>query len=205
MWEIGVMMRFSMALAGFILAATPAAHALQFSQSGATLTLSGPIEAGDDHLLRSYLSRAGASQIKLINLDSPGGMVYEAYKISEIIRAAHLNTVVDANRASCASACTTVFAGGVRRYYINAQSVVDGDTRNHGLGFHQASSWSGRVGERQYDYQGSSMMVATFNEMGVPNAAKLIDKAKFRGLYRVSGQTAWSLGIATDLKLPHAE
>jgi len=199
------MMRFSMALAGFILAATPAAHALQFSQNGSHLTLSGPIEAGDDRQLRLFLSRPGASQIKLVYLNSPGGMVYEAYKIAEIIRAAGLSTVVDAGRASCASACTTVFVGGVRRYYINAQSLVDGDPRNLGLGFHQASSWSGRQGEQKYDYRGSAIMVATFNEMGVPNAAKLIDRAEFRGLYRISGATAQTLGVATDLKLPRAE
>ncbi|MDQ0392799.1 hypothetical protein [Labrys monachus] len=199
------MVRFSMVFAGLFLAAMPGAHALQLSQNGSVLSMNGPIEAGDDRQLRLFLSRPGASQIKLVYLNSPGGMVYEAYKISEMIRAAGLSTVVDAGRASCASACTTVFVGGVRRYYLNAQSVVDGDTRNHGLGFHQASNWGGRQGEQQYSYEGSSVMVATFNEMGVPGAAKLIDKAKFVGLYRVSGATAWALGIATDLKLPHSE
>jgi len=200
------MMRFSMVLAGFVLAAAPAAHALQFSQSGSSLILNGPIEAGDDHQLRMFLSRPGASQIRLVYLNSPGGMVYEAYKISEMIRAAGLSTVVDAGRASCASACTTIFVGGVRRYYLNAQSIVDGDAnQNHGLGFHQASSWSGRQGERQYSYQGSSTMVATFREMGVPGASKLIDRAKFGNLYRVSGNTARMLGVATDLRLLHAE
>ena len=108
-------------------------------------------------------------------------------------------------RSRCASACTAIFTGGVRRYYLNAQSIVDGKPgQNRGLGFHEASNWGGgRFGtNRQSSYQGSAMMMAAYREMGVPGAAALVDRAKYTSIYWVSGATALSLGVATSLNKP---
>ena len=111
------------------------AQAATFTQNGPIASLSGPITAGDDLRLNAFLHRPEAAQIRLLYLNSPGGMVYEAYKMSEIVRAANLSTAVDASHAYCASACTALFVAGVRRYYLNAQTIVDGDPRQkRGLG-----------------------------------------------------------------------
>jgi hypothetical protein len=188
-------------LACAMLVVTTGANAVELSRNGADAVLSGPIQSGDDHIFHLFLSKPGAPPIRNLYLNSPGGMVFEAYKISELVRAAGITTVVDAARARCDSACTAIFISGVKRYYLNARSIVDGATRpTAGLGFHQSMSWSGQFGEPKYSWAGSDLMSHVYREMGVPGAADLADRANFTGIYRVSGGTALSLGIATALQ-----
>ncbi len=52
---------------------------------------------------------------------------------------AGLVTVVDASRDSCNSACTGLFAAGVRRLYLNA-GFPDGAAVKTGLGFHEGNA-----------------------------------------------------------------
>jgi hypothetical protein len=181
------------------------AQAATFTQNGPIASLSGPITAGDDLRLNAFLHRPEAAQIRLLYLNSPGGMVYEAYKMSETVRASNLSTAVDASHAYCASACTALFVAGVRRYYLNAQTIVDGDPRQkRGLGFHEASDWGGGrfAITRRSSFEGNNIMAYVYREMGVPGASNLTERASYTGIYWVSGPTALSLSIATSLSKP---
>ena len=86
-------------LACAMLVVTTGANAVELSRNGADAVLSGPIQSGDDHIFHLFLSKPGAPPIRNLYLNSPGGMVFEAYKISELVRAAGITTVVDAARA----------------------------------------------------------------------------------------------------------
>jgi hypothetical protein len=185
------------------LSASPT-HAASFSQSGATAAISGAIDDGDDFRLNAFLRRPEAAQIKVIYLNSPGGYVYAAYKMSEAIRAARLSTAVDASHAICASACTALFVAGVQRYYLNAQSLADGSRQGRGLGFHSASDWNGGAmhANRESSQVGNGMLAYVYREMGASGASDLVKRADYTGVYWVSGQTALSLNVATSLGRP---
>ncbi|WP_342359696.1 hypothetical protein [Terrarubrum flagellatum] len=175
------------------------AHAIELSQSGASAMLRGEIKTGDDIIFREFLARPGAAQIRTLYLHSPGGKVLEAREIARIVRNAGMTTAVDASRAFCNSACTAIFSGGVRRLYLNANAVADGGAGNLGLGFHEGNNPRGPSGQKEYSGRASGEMINTYYEMGVGGAAALVTKANFNRLYRVSGPTALSLGIATSL------
>lgn len=176
------------------------ALAVEFLQKGIVLAIGGPIRNGDQHLLRDYLGRPEAGQIKVVYLSSVGGFIFPANEMARLIREKGYATVVDAARGQCSSACTGLFAAGTRRYYLNA-GFSDGDAKQRGgLGFHAGSS----VGRTGHDYSGaaSAAMIAMYYEMGVPGAASLMTGSEFKGVHRLSGKTALSLGIATNLSLP---
>lgn len=73
---------------------------------------------------------AANPEIRLVELESPGGLVHEANLIVDLIEKNGLDTLV---RGRCASACTKVFLAGRQRF-------VGPDAR---LGFHQ-SGFMGR-------------------------------------------------------------
>lgn len=64
-------------------------------------------------------------QLRLLELDSPGGLVREMWKLEEMVARHQLDTLV---LGRCASACTSLFLAGQRRY-IGAQAR---------FGFHRA-------------------------------------------------------------------
>lgn len=81
------------------------------------LRLSGPIEVGlaDDLLSKLEMADTWAHGAKVLLLDSPGGSVDEALKISAILDEISVHTVVP-NDAKCASACgSIVFVAGTYR------------------------------------------------------------------------------------------
>ncbi|WP_448955364.1 hypothetical protein [Labrys neptuniae] len=183
--------------------ATPAGAA-SFKQSGAVATISGVIEDGDDFRLSVFLRGAQPDKIRLVYLNSPGGSLYAAYRMSEAIRAARLKTAVDASRAICASACTALFVSGVERYYLNAQSIADGSSPGRGLGFHSASDWSGGIlhTSQQNSSVGNGVLNYIYREMGASGANTLTGRADYTGMFWISGRTALSLNIATSLSRP---
>lgn len=107
----------------FLLACTAAGAAWAESisverwRSHDVLRLSGPIESGlSDELLRKLdLADTWAHGAKVLLLDSPGGSVGEALKISKILDENAIHTVVP-NYAKCASACgSIIFIAGAYR------------------------------------------------------------------------------------------
>lgn len=174
-----------------------AAHAIEISHNGSTATLSGPIRDGDQFRLREFLATPEGRQVKMLRLTSPGGRVFPAREMARDIRSAGLVTIVDASRDSCNSACTGLFAAGVRRLYLNA-GFEDGAAVKTGLGFHEGNAPQ-QSGGRGYSGPATADMNNIYYEMGVPGAASLITKATFNRMYKISGQTALSLGIATSL------
>jgi hypothetical protein len=188
--------------AAFILAGASAAGAIDLSQKGQSAFLSGPINDGDEFKLRDFLASEQGRQIKVIFLNSPGGRIIVTKEMARHIRNAGLTTVVDAAKSRCNSACTGLFTAGIRRLYINAGGIADGiGGRDVGLGFHEANSIQAN-GSRGYSGVGVGQMNNIYYEMGVPGAARLVTQATFNKMFKISGQTALSSGIATALSLP---
>jgi len=175
------------------------ARACEMSIVGKELWLRGHIVSGDQIRFHELIDNAGANRIVAVHLDSPGGDIYSAGEIARQIRTAGLSTVVDASQHMCASSCTIVFIGGVRRIYRNA-GRVGGLSNGHGfrgLGFHEAA-YSGQSGAGSFSSAATSLMVALYQELGVPSAASLVDHAPPEAIYGLSGPMALKLGIATN-------
>jgi hypothetical protein len=173
------------------------AQACELSLAGKALWLRGHIEAGDQLRFHDFIDGAGAGRVSAVHLDSPGGDIYSAGEIAREIRTAGLSTVVDASQHKCASSCTIIFAGGVRRIYLNADRVggLSGGRGFKGLGFHEGAI-AGEFGG--YSGAATALMVSLYQELGVPGAADLVDRATPEEIYGLSGAMAMRLGIATS-------
>ena len=82
------------------------------------LLIEGKIVRGDTDRFVSALARASAQhpdhRIRVIALNSPGGLLEEAEGLARAIRTSGFVTVV-AEEAQCVSACTMLFAAGSRK------------------------------------------------------------------------------------------
>lgn len=124
---------------------------LTLSADGRTAQLNGPIGMGDATRLKALLAES-PQRVKLVELASPGGRVYEAERMVEAIRAVGSDTRAVGD---CASACTLVFlAGGKRQLMPGAQ-----------LGFHRASSGTYNP---VFDEIANRELSATYRRMGLP-------------------------------------
>ncbi|MDB5570253.1 MAG: hypothetical protein JWN93_1436 [Hyphomicrobiales bacterium] len=173
------------------------AQALEMAQHGSTIVLSGAVEAGDDLAFRVLLAGGGA---RVVSLNSGGGRVFPAAEIARMIRVAGLATAVDgANR--CESACTMIFAGGVRRHYHDAEDVEDalGSPGGRGLGYHGGA---GLGAARRPEPRAPAGLVDLYFEMGAAGAVDLVERAALDQMYHVSPRTALARGIATSLSRP---
>jgi hypothetical protein len=108
-----------MRVTGFILivslAAVPCAG-MELSRvtscaGGDVLKLRGDIEAGDYVKFRSYFG--DQRRIAGLDLDSPGGSLYEGFRIATLTRQKRLSTFVS---KECDSACAFIFLVGSKRY-----------------------------------------------------------------------------------------
>ncbi|SEE34335.1 hypothetical protein SAMN05519104_5830 [Rhizobiales bacterium GAS188] len=174
----------------------------EFVRSGTTITMSGTIVDGDDLKFKALLQEG--TRIEVVNLDSGGGKIEPAGQISRMIRAGGVATLVDGGRAKCASACTVIFGGGVRRYYVNADALSEGPMSKSnftGLGFHEGNSPLA-LSKNRYSGQATASMIKFYYEMGISSAKDLVVKAPPEQYYRISGRTALSLGIATSISRP---
>lgn len=100
---------------------------IRMSEDGHSIVLSGPFGAGAAARFEQVVKDAPG--LRRVVLESPGGRLYEADRISTVVRARGLQVRA---KADCASACTLVFiAGGQRSLARQAR-----------LGFHRASSGS---------------------------------------------------------------
>ncbi len=182
---------------------TMPSYAIAISKSGNTVTLSGPINPGDEFSFLDFM-QANAADIRIVNLNSPGGKIDPAIVMARYIRSHGLTTLLDASRAKCASACTVLFAAGTSRHYMSARGLSDGVFNREGfigLGYHEGNSPQSRSDNR-YSGAATAQMISMYYEFGSANAADLITKAPPNKLYRVSGGTAISLGLATSEQRP---
>ena len=99
-----------------------ASHQFKVLNNGTMLDFSGGISFGTAKEFETMLK--AMDNVRTVRLNSNGGRIAEAQKISDLIRARRLSTHVSQH---CASACTVVFLGGKQR------SLSAGAK----LGFHQ--------------------------------------------------------------------
>lgn len=175
------------------------AQACEMSLAGKALWLRGHIDAGDQTKFHDLIDSAGAGRVAAVHLDSRGGDIYSAGEIARQIRTAGLSTVVDASQHVCASSCTIIFAGGVRRVYLNADRVggLSSGRGFKGLGFHEGAL-ADPYGADTYSGAATALMISLYQELGVPSAANLVDRASPEAIYGLSGAMAMRLGIATN-------
>ena len=185
-----------------MLVTAPAEATIYFRESEGVAHVSGSFDPGDETLFAEFLARPRTKRLAVIFLDSAGGAIGPGIAIGRMIRKARLATAVDAGSSRCESACTLIFAGGVRRHYIGGEAIFEGTSGRGGLGYHPAHwrdpSWT-RAG---FSDKGTAQMAAFYREMGQPRAAELMMKAGFSSMFRPSGQTALALRIATTLAAP---
>lgn len=197
MRRLAIWLLFALALCG----ASPA-DAIWLSERGGAAWLTGSIEMGDDRLFKAFLDRPRPQPLRVLYLSSGGGHILPAFAIGRMVRQAGLATAVEAGSAACSSACTFIFAGGVRRHYIGGDGVFEGSTGLSGLGFHPARRVGSRVNEPTLSERGTDSIRAFYAEMGMPRATELMERAAFNSIYRPNGATALALRIATSLSPP---
>jgi hypothetical protein len=139
-----------------LLAATPTTPALAATivRSGDRVVLTGDIVEGDDTKFAAALD----DDVRLVVLGSTGGRVGEAMKIGRLVRRRHLDTAVP---SSCMSACSLIWASGVRR-------SVEGRLAMHCPTF---------PGELQCHAPTRQVMVNYLKEMGAPAAVIELQEA----------------------------
>jgi hypothetical protein len=104
-----------------LIAFAPAASAMDFEQVAwrghTVLNATGPIVAGDAEKFAIALQGTPASShgVPIVLLDSLGGSVFEAFKMSEFLDSSPAHMVIP-NGAKCASACASIlYIGGAFR------------------------------------------------------------------------------------------
>ncbi len=97
-------------------------HQFHILANGETLEFSGGITFGVTQELEQFLNAMAG--VRAVRLNSTGGRILEAQKMSDMIRSRDLATVV---AVDCLSACTIVFLGGKERLMLPSAR----------LGFHQ--------------------------------------------------------------------
>ena len=104
-WLLGTLLITVLCWAGDV------SHSAEFYVKNKNLHISGRIMQGDLERLKQQV--AGNYGLK-INLNSKGGNLFEALSMGSFIREKGMETHV-ANDVICASACVTIFAGGLIR------------------------------------------------------------------------------------------
>jgi hypothetical protein len=188
-------------IAGLSAAASTAA-AMHLTESNGQATLSGSIEPGDGERFKAFLAQPRSVPLRVLWLASGGGQITASIEIARLVRQARLATAVRATRSTCDSGCTFIFVAGARRHYVGGDGVMEGLSGFSGLGFHSSSIRGDAARMTTRSEQGNQRMLAFYREMGVPAAADLAQRAPFNGMYRISGQTALRMKIATSLQEP---
>jgi len=130
------------------------------------LLFEGPIEEGDSDVFRNWIENPppslqefaemiGHSEIHVgwVFFDSPGGNLFEAMKIGELIREHQITTQV-AIDSKCYSACVIAILGGVGRIsvgQIGIHSFYSEEFLGSGR-FGEASDWYNQISEQVEGY-----------------------------------------------------
>ncbi len=203
------MMRFSgsafLVLAS-LLSTSPALADVELNAKGPVAFLhSERLQPGDAETFEQFLAEPRPEPIQIVYLDSRGGSTETAIEIGRSIRAHQIATAFHVGRGRCVSACTTMFLGGVQRYYIDSAGVQDGVATHLGLGFHP-SQGGARAEDLVSDY---------YRDMGVEGANGLryhiysresvMEPTEGRNSHRLffaGGRSALSAGVATSIAEP---
>jgi hypothetical protein len=100
-------------------ALAPAARAMEFTAVEGTLVLSGPVDGSDLVRLRDHLAQGTPVRLVVLH-DSPGGDLFNGYRLAHFIRSEGLPTAV---AGKCESACGLVFLGGVKRWFSDGAAL----------------------------------------------------------------------------------
>jgi hypothetical protein len=109
-------------------------HEFHVLANGQTLEFSGGITFGVTQELERFLNAMAG--VRTVRLNSNGGRILEAQRMSDLISSRNLATFV---ARDCLSACTIVFLGGKERYMLPAAR----------LGFHQPAFRGMTVSDRR--------------------------------------------------------
>ncbi len=124
------------------------------------LLVRGPIVTGDGKRFRDALDSAAAQhpdhRMRMVALDSPGGVVVDALEMARAIYARGLATILPANFI-CVSACVIVFAGGNQKIFSSAARV----------GVHGVSQANGE--QNVSALATTTNMAKTYAALGVPD------------------------------------
>ena len=190
---------FGFALAAAIWVAVPLpAKAIYLSESNGKATLSGLILVGDEKVFAEFLAQPRTRPIRVLFLDSNGGSMSGGIGIGLLVRKAHLTTAVNATSNHCVSACTLIFASGIKRHNIHGEGIEEGYNSQSGLGYHTASF----IGTSNAAHKGDEIANKFYAIMGSPAAGILAAKGRGSSVYRPSGATSLVLKIATSLGEP---
>ncbi len=99
-------------------------HSVRLMRDGEEIELSGGMPFGTADSLRTFLD--AAPTVKVVHLNSVGGLLAEGYKLQKLLRERQLITYTSVD---CVSACTIAFLGGSHRYL----------SEKGRLGFHSAN------------------------------------------------------------------
>lgn len=181
------------------------AASMTFAVRGDHLVATGPIKPGTGNDFVAFLARPEIAAVRVVELDSSGGRIGDAGRMARLIRGKKWATLVDASRANCASACTILFAAGVRRHYVHAETVADGvftlKENRRGLGFHEAHR-DDSTEPAHFSAASTATVTRLLHELGVDGAVAFVAKATPDLMYRISAKTALDKGIATSLRAP---
>jgi hypothetical protein len=122
---------------------------VKVAPNGGSILLSGVLGTGSAERVRTIL--AATPDIKLVQLDSIGGRIFEAQAIAAEVRQRRLNTYVT---GMCVSACTIIFLAGEAR----------AATPNARIGFHRGSL-AGEPIDR-----GQDPMINVYRKAGISQA-----------------------------------
>ena len=185
---------------------------VQFEQRGAVAYLhSQHLRPGDEEQVREFLD--SAQGVRIVYMDSRGGNPRAAMAIGQMIRERGLDTGFNPSHGSrCASACTAMFMGGVRRYYLGGEHVRDAANSRVGLGFHMP---------RHPTQEGEDTMNEYYRSMGAGGATALryhiysrdsldqpyqgVGPRNTRVMYFAGSRTAVRTGVATGTSAPAGE
>jgi len=167
-----------------LLAPSVAMADLQTTERGPVVFLeSNHLDRGDEEIFARFLASPSGAAARIVYLDSRGGNTEAAIAIGRMIRQHGLDTAYHVGHGRCVSACTTIFLGGVHRYYVGGNRVADGVATHVGLGFHPSANGS---------QEGEGRIAAYYSDMGVPGAAQLRYRLYSRD--SVGGGGGWTDG-----------
>ena len=202
-----------LAAVGFV-AVSSARADVEFEQRGSVAYLhSHRIRPGDEEQVRAYLESPQAQGVRIIYMDSRGGNPEAAMAIGQMIRERGLDTGFHPRGDNrCVSACTTMFLGGVHRYYVGGERIRDAANSRVGLGFHPGRDMNGEREEAINGY---------YRSMGAEGASALryhlyprqsLDQPYggegpngMRTMYFTGSRTAVRAGVATGTSAPAGE
>ena len=172
---------------------------------GQFIVLRGGICPKDDGKFRAFVKTIDPS-IHTVKLISGGGNGEAAQAIGELIRKNGFDTYVDAAVDRCASACTHIFAAGVRRIYSGASDIVTGSAAKRGLGYHYLDANHPGETDAEKDRKFNASAVPYLKKMlPAPAAAEAIALMRANHTTQMTwlnGDEALRTGLATSLSLP---